>query len=34
MPVAESMACKPDGPVRTVIPTGPLCFGGAQVGEK
>jgi len=31
MPVAEIMACERDGPVATVIPGGPLCFGGAQL---
>ena len=31
MPVAEIMACEPDGILGTVIPGGPLCFGGAQL---
>jgi hypothetical protein len=31
MPAEKLVACKPDGPLGTLIPEGPLHFGRAQL---
>jgi hypothetical protein len=31
MPAGRFLACEPEGPLGTLIPRGPLCFGGAQL---